>query len=64
MDLVSALANLSVSLARQRVDQDVGIAVVREQRETREAAAGTLIDGLLPPPVLPEHLGRHVNRRV
>ena len=47
---------------------DLGFAFVPGawgQGYAQESAAATLIDGLLPPlPVLPDHLGRHMNRRV
>jgi Putative motility protein len=64
MDLVGSIANLSVSMSQERLSRDVGVSVLRKALDTREAAAMRLIDSMAAPRVLPEHLGRHVNRVV
>lgn len=63
MDLLISIANLSVSLAQDRQHQDLGVAVLRKERDTQAAAVERLLQGL-GTPILPDHLGRNVNIRV
>lgn len=63
MDLFASIASLSVSLSQDRVRQDLGVAVLRKERDTQSAAIERLLQGISAP-VLPDHLGRHVNIRV
>ncbi len=64
MSPVTSLAALATSLSVVRSRQDLGVAVVRRERDAATAAATKLIENLeaaAPTRTLPDHLGRHVN---
>jgi hypothetical protein len=58
------LAAYATSLSAFRLRQDVGVAVLRKERDANTAAAMLLIRNIetaTPTAALPEHLGRNIN---
>lgn len=60
MDPVTGVAAMATSLSAVKASQDLGIAVLRKERDATTAAALLLIQNL-DNAGLPPHLGRNVN---
>lgn len=60
---VSNIASLATSMAQQRNDMDVSVAVLKKALDMQEASALALIESATttPPAALPAHLGNRIN---
>ncbi len=59
---VSNIANLATSMAQQRNDMDVSVAVLKKALDIQSSAALSLIEAI-PAVLLPPHLGNSVNTK-
>ena len=58
---VGNIAYLATSMAQQRVDQSLSVAVLRKALDVQAGGAMLLLAALPAPPSLPANLGQNVN---
>jgi len=61
---INGIAQLATTMAQQRTNQDVSVAVLKKALDVQQGTAAALLSALpqpTPAPKLPPHLGRNIN---